>query len=270
MSGGNGGTDYFTIEVIQHALQAMGQEMFTIIRRTAHSPLIFETLDCAVGATDRDGEIVCMGNGVTGFLGTLDAAVRDVIEKYAKPGNIAPDDIFMLNTPYEGGGSHLSDVSLVMPVFDGDEIVGYVVNKAHWTEVGGMDPGSVTTNSTEIYQEGLHFPNIRLCDAGRMNEPIIEMIRANVRLPDMTVGDLWGGHLGPQGRRTAPEDPDRQVRARPRARGHGEADGIRRSHGPGTPEVAAQGHLLRHRSPGLRWSGQRPLRDHLRGDHHRR
>ncbi len=71
--------DYFTIEVIQMALQAMGDEMFTILQRTAHSPLIFETLDFAVGATDADGEIVAMGNGVTGFLGTLDMAVKDVI-----------------------------------------------------------------------------------------------------------------------------------------------------------------------------------------------
>ena len=187
---GNGGTDYFTLEVIQQALQAMGDEMFTILQRTAHSPLIFETLDFAVGAR---GEIVAMGNGVTGFLGTLDRAVRDVIAKYADPGRLAPGDILILNTPYEGGGSHLSDVSLVMPVFDREAIVGYVVNKAHWTEVGGMDPGSVTTNSTEIYQEGLHFPNVKLCEGGRMNEALIEMIRANVRLPDMTVGDMWAG-----------------------------------------------------------------------------
>ncbi len=193
MASEKSGADYFTLEVIQQALQAMGDEMFTILQRTAHSPLIFETLDFAVGATDADGEIVAMGNGVTGFLGTLDRAVKDVIEKYAQPGKLAPGDIMMLNTPYEGGGSHLSDVSLVMPVFAENAIVGYVVNKAHWTEVGGMDPGSVTTNSTEIYQEGLHFPNIKLCDGGRMNEALIEMLRANVRLPDMTVGDMWAG-----------------------------------------------------------------------------
>ena len=185
--------DFFTVEVIQMALQAMGDEMFTILQRTAHSPLIFETLDFAVGATDADGEIVAMGNGVTGFLGTLDMAVKDVIAKYTRKGNLDADDIVILNTPYEGGGSHLSDISLVMPVFDGETIVGYVVNKAHWTEVGGMDPGSVTTNSTEIYQEGLHFPCVKLCEKGRMNEALIGMIRANVRLPDMSIGDMWAG-----------------------------------------------------------------------------
>ncbi len=186
-------TDYFTIEVIQMALQAMGDEMFTILQRTAHSPLIFETLDFAVGATDADGEIVAMGNGVTGFLGTLDMAVKDVIAKYTLAGNLDAEDIVILNTPYEGGGSHLSDISLIMPVYDDDTIVGYVVNKAHWSEVGGMDPGSVTTNSTDIYQEGLHFPCVKLCEGGRMNEALVEMIRANVRLPDMSIGDMWAG-----------------------------------------------------------------------------
>jgi N-methylhydantoinase B len=188
-----GEADFFTIEVIQNALTAMGEEMFVILQRTAHSPLIFETLDFAVGATDSVGEVVCMGNGVTGFLGTLDAAVRDVIRKYGAAGTIRADDIYILNTPWEGGGSHLSDVSLIMPVFDGEALVAFVVNKAHWSEIGGMSPGSVTGKSTEIYQEGLHFPNVRLYDAGRLNEALVEMIRANVRLPDMTIGDMWAG-----------------------------------------------------------------------------
>src|SRR3954468_20940806 len=129
--------DFFTIEVIQNGLTAMGDEMFTILQRTAHSPLIFETLDFAVGATDAKGELVCMGNGVTGFLGTLDAAVRDVIRKFGQLGRIYPGDVYILNTPWEGGGSHLSDVTLVMPVFDGDRLIAFTVNKAHWSEIGG-------------------------------------------------------------------------------------------------------------------------------------
>src|SRR4051812_27403228 len=154
--------DFFTIEVIQNGLTAMGDEMFTILQRTAHSPLILETLDFAVGATDAKGELVCMGNGVTGFLGTLDAAGRAVLAKFGRDDRLKPDDIFILNTPWEGGGSHLSDVSLVMPVFEDGALIAFVVNKAHWSEIGGMSPGSVTGDSTEIYQEGLHFPNVKL------------------------------------------------------------------------------------------------------------
>ena len=197
MADATSGIDYFTEQVIHDCLTAMGDEMFAVLRRTAHSPLIFETLDFAVGATDADGEVVAMGNGVTGFLGTLDAAVKDVLRKYARKdrpgGGIREGDIFMTNAPYRGGGSHLSDISLVMPVFDGEELIAFMVNKAHWTEVGGKDAGSISNDATEIYQEGLHFPNVRLCDQGRMNDALVEMIRANVRLPDMSVGDMWAG-----------------------------------------------------------------------------
>jgi N-methylhydantoinase B len=186
-------TDYFTREVIRECLVSMGDEMFTILKRAAHSPLIFETLDYAVGATDRDGELICMGNGVTGFLGTLDAAVKAVIAKFGPADQILPGDIFITNDPYGGGGSHLSDISLILPVFIADELIAFVVNKAHWSEVGGKDRGSVSTDATEIFQEGLQFPNVKLCERGRMNQALLDLLRANVRLPDMTLGDLWAG-----------------------------------------------------------------------------
>ncbi|MFQ5972325.1 MAG: hydantoinase B/oxoprolinase family protein [Alphaproteobacteria bacterium] len=187
----NGGVDYFTLEVIQQALVAVGDEMFTVLQRTAHSPLIFETLDFAVGATDGAGELICMGNGTTGFLGTLDASVREVIKKH--DATMEPEDIYILNSPYLGGGSHLSDISLVMPVFHAGEIIAFTVNKAHWTEVGGKDPGSVASDATEIYQEGLQFPVVKLCSRGAINPAIVDLIRSNVRLPDMTLGDMWAG-----------------------------------------------------------------------------
>jgi N-methylhydantoinase B len=185
--------DVFTREVIRECLVAMGDEMFVILKRTAHSPLIFETLDYAVGATDRDGELICTGSGVTGFLGTLDAAVKAVIAKFGSRDEIHPGDIFITNDPFGGGGSHLSDISLILPVFADGELIAFVVNKAHWSEVGGKDRGSVSSDSTEIFQEGLQFPNVRLCERGRMSEALLDMLRANVRLPDMTLGDLWAG-----------------------------------------------------------------------------
>jgi N-methylhydantoinase B len=186
-------SDYFTREVIRECLVAMGDEMFTILRRTAHSPLIFETLDYAVGATDQGGELICMGNGVTGFLWTLDAAVKAVIGKFGSRKDIFPGDLFITNDPYGGGGSHLSDISLILPVFVADELIAFVVNKAHWSEVGGKDRGSVSTDATEVFQEGLQFPNVKLCERGQMNQALLEVLRANVRLPDMTEGDLWAG-----------------------------------------------------------------------------
>jgi N-methylhydantoinase B len=115
-----------------------------------------------------------------------------VLQKFGAD-KVRPGDVFVTNDPYEGGGTHLSDVSLVMPIFYEDEVVAFVANKAHWTEVGGKDPGSWTTDATEVYQEGLQFPNVRLFDQGEPNQALLDLISANVRLPDMTLGDLWAG-----------------------------------------------------------------------------
>jgi len=101
--------------------------------------------------------------------------------------------VFITNTPYEGGGTHLSDVVILIPVFQGDSLIAWTVNKAHWTEVGGAQAGSVSTNATEIYQEGLRFTFVKLYDQGRVNEALLRIIRDNVRLPDSTIGDLHAG-----------------------------------------------------------------------------
>src|SRR5215212_6471929 len=163
--------DFFTDEIIRNSLVALGDEMFSALKRTAMSPIIYETLDFAVGATDARGQLICQGNGGTGFLGTLDAAVGFVLKKYGD--RIAPGDIFMTNDPYEGGGTHLSDITLVLPVFFEGRLSALVANKAHWTEVGGKSPGSYTSDATEIYQEGMQFPNIRLFERGVINEAIV-------------------------------------------------------------------------------------------------
>jgi N-methylhydantoinase B len=183
--------DQFTLEIIENALVAVGDEMFWTLQRTAQSSLIFEVLDFAVGVTDATGELVAQGNGVAGFLGTLDAAVLATIEKHGS--SMVPGDIFMTNDPYGGGGTHLSDVSIVMPVFFEGEIVAFTVNKAHWSELGGKDPGSVSADATEVFQEGLQLPNIRLFERGEVDQSILDLIGANCRLPRMTLGDLWAG-----------------------------------------------------------------------------
>lgn len=185
--------DSFTREVIKNALVAIGDEMFTALKRTSMSPIIYETLDYAIGITDAAGRLIAQGNGVPLFIGTLDAAVRSVQEKFAGPGRINPGDVFITNDPYGGGGTHLSDVTLVRPIFHEGTLLAWAANKAHWTEVGGKDAGSFSPNTTEIYQEGLQFPAVRLFDQGRINEALVDMIRANVRLPDMTLGDMWAG-----------------------------------------------------------------------------
>ena len=185
-------TDIFTLEIIKDSLVALGDEMFNAMLRTSMSPIIYETTDFAVGATDAAGNLLAQGNGVAGFLATLDTAVTSTLQHY-RPSELRPGDVFITNTPYEGGGTHLSDVIILIPVFHGDALIAWTVNKAHWTEVGGAQPGSVSTNSREIYQEGLRFTFIKLYDEGTLNQALVQIIRDNVRLPDSTIGDMYAG-----------------------------------------------------------------------------
>lgn len=183
-------TDVFTLEIVKDSLLAISDEMFETLARTSMSPIIYEVLDYASGITDRDGNLLTQGNGVAGFIGMLSHMVEYTIQTF-KHKNLHPGDVIIINDPYVGGGSHLSDVGLVMPIFVEGEIVAFVANKAHWTEVGGKDPGSFSNDATEVYQEGLQFPCIKLIDKGVVNEPLLEMIKANVRMPDLSIGDLW-------------------------------------------------------------------------------
>ena len=183
--------DQFTLEIVKDSLIAIGEEMFHTLARTSMSPIIYEVLDFASGLTDAKGQLLTQGNGVTGFIGMLTFMVKETLEKFGKEGDLKPGDIIIINDPYGGGGSHLSDVGLVMPIFHEGQLVAFSANKAHWTEVGGKDPGSWTTDSTEIFQEGLQFPCVKLFDEGKLNQPLVEIIAANVRFPDLSLGDMW-------------------------------------------------------------------------------
>ena len=184
--------DPFTIEIIREQLIAAAEESFITLGRSSQSPIIYEVLDYACAVTDAQGDLIAQANGVPGFLGTLTFAVKTILKKFGR-GSMRPGDIFITNDPYEGGGNHLSDVALIAPIFFQDELVAFSVNKAHWTEVGGMAAGSWTTDSTEIYQEGLQFPAIQLYRRGEPIMGLIDLIAANVRTPERTLGDLFAG-----------------------------------------------------------------------------
>lgn len=182
-------TDPFTLEIVKDKLVAISDEMFYALQRTSKSPIIYEVLDYATGLTSAQGELLTQGNGITGFLGNLTFAVKDTLAKFN--GRLYPGDIIMTNDPYGGGGTHLSDVAIVMPIFYEGNLIAFSANKAHWTEIGGMAPGSWTTLATEVYQEGLQFPCIKLFDRGVLNQALVDLIEANVRTPDLSIGDMW-------------------------------------------------------------------------------
>jgi N-methylhydantoinase B len=179
----------FVLQIIEDAFLAICDEMFSTTQRTSQSTIVYEVLDLAVGLTDARGRLISQGNGVPFFLGVLDQAVVEILRKFG-PDGIAEGDIFLTNDPYRSG-THLSDVTVVAPIFHDGGLVGFAANKAHWIDVGGKDAGSVSTDSNAIFQEGLQLPYVRLFHAGVLDASLLDMIDANVRTPSMSVGDLF-------------------------------------------------------------------------------
>lgn len=185
--------DPITLEIIQNSLQAAADEMFAALRRTAMSAIIYEVLDMGTGITDRHGELAGSGAGIPAFVGVLDKAVKKIIKKFDQPGDIEPGDVFIVNDPYNGGVTHLNDMVLLMPVFAEDDMVAWTANIAHWNDVGGMVPGSMSTEATEIFQEGIIYPGVKLISRGQPIRPVFDILTANCRMPDFLTGDLWAG-----------------------------------------------------------------------------
>ncbi|PYE82431.1 hydantoinase B/oxoprolinase family protein [Pseudoroseicyclus aestuarii] len=182
-------SDPFTISVIQAGLSAAADEMFAVLKKTAMSPIIYEVLDVGTGVTDPGGEIVSSGAGIPGFVGVLDKAVKRIVALHE--GTVQEGDVFVTNDPYWGGVTHLNDVVVAQPVFAEGRLVAWTASIAHWNDVGGMTPGSMPADATEIFQEGLRLPCVRLFEAGRKIQPVFDIIAANSRLPDFASGDLW-------------------------------------------------------------------------------
>jgi N-methylhydantoinase B len=183
--------DAFTQEIIRSKLLAVTGEMGSILARTSMSPIVYEVLDFACGITDATGAVVAQDNGLCLFTGTFQPQVAFVLEKFPLE-SMRPGDVYMTNSPY-GGGTHNPDIALIMPIFVDGKLIGFGITVTHWTEIGGKVLGSIAPDSTEIYQEGLQFPRLRLFTAGEINEAIVDIIEANVRLPLMSIGDLNAG-----------------------------------------------------------------------------
>lgn len=181
--------DPITQEIIQNSLQAAADEMFAAMKKTAMSSIIYEVLDMGTGILDHRGELACSGAGIPAFVGVLDKAVRVIIER-AK-GDVHPGDVFATNDPYYGGVTHLNDIIVAMPVFVDGTLIAWTANIAHNSDVGGMAPGSLTGEATEIFQEGLRLPAIKIISQGKPIEPVMEIIKVNSRMPDVLTGDVW-------------------------------------------------------------------------------
>ena len=183
--------DPITLEIIQNSLQSTADEMFAAMKKTAMSSIIYEVLDMGTGIMDADGELASSGAGIPAFIGVLDKAVKVIIAKYSKPGDIEPGDVFATNDPYYGGVTHLNDIIVAMPVFADGRIIAWTANIAHNSDVGGMAPGSLSGEATEIFQEGLRLPAIKIISKGQPIGPVMDIIKVNSRMPDVLEGDVW-------------------------------------------------------------------------------
>ncbi len=177
--------DAISLEVFKNLFAAVAEEMGVTLRRASFSPNIKERLDFSCAVFDAQGNMVAQAAHIPVHLGSMPASVAAAL-RYFK--TLQPGDVVMLNDPYQGG-THLPDITMVSPVFHGKKRVFFVASRAHHADVGGMTPGSLPL-STELYQEGIIIPPVKLIEANNVNKGVMALITANSRTPDERWGDL--------------------------------------------------------------------------------
>jgi N-methylhydantoinase B len=180
--------DPITVEVIRNALNSAADEMSVNLARSAYTPIIHEMKDYSVAIFNRDCELLGQSPGLPSFLGALEDAVKAILVEYP-PETMAPKDAYLINDPYLVG-SHLNDVTVVMPAFFRDELVGFAASKAHWLDVGSKEP-SQTMSAVEIYEEGIRLGPTRIMRRGRINSEVMNFLQRNSRLPISLKGDFY-------------------------------------------------------------------------------
>lgn len=180
--------DVVTVELVKNALNGIAQEMQTTLERTAHSQAIREVGDASSSLFDASGQLIAQALSLPVQLAGSSVAVKEVI-KWATFDDMHPGDVFVLNHAFYGG-SHPPDIIIVMPYFREGKLSGFGCSYAHHVDVGGSTPGSTPPLSTEIFQEGLLIPPMRLMTRGEINETLIAILKANSRRPDTVMGDL--------------------------------------------------------------------------------
>ena len=180
----NGRLDPVTLSVLASALAGVAEEMGAVLIRGAYSSNIKERRDCSTAIFDAEGRMVAQAEHIPVHLGAMPEAVAAVMRRDPRPG-----DVFAINDPYSGG-THLPDITLVSPISYEDDILGFAVTRAHHSDVGGMRPGSMPSDSREVYQEGIIIPPVRLVQGGEYVQDVLDLLLANVRTPAIRRGDL--------------------------------------------------------------------------------
>ena len=189
--------DAVTTEVLRNAFIQICEEVTITMLKTAHSVIFNEGKDLSTAVFDRDGRLIAQDmQGCPVHVAAMPQSVKAGIEQYGIE-DMHEGDVFLVNDSYSGG-THLPDVTVFAPVFSESELVGFIGNRGHHTDVGGMAPGSMPGDATEMYQEGLILPAVRIFERGERNRDVWNIILANVRLPRNTEGDIAAQMAGIQ------------------------------------------------------------------------
>jgi len=178
-------SDPILLELVKNALDTIVDEMAIALVRTAYSNNLKNAMDMSCALCDAEGRLIAQGLTLPLHLGSIPDAMARVRQKFAA--RVQPGDVFILNDPFEGG-THLPDFYIFKPIFLDGRLVGWAASIGHQLDVGGKTPGGNGCDATEIFQEGLRIPPIKLYAAGEPVEAVFELIDRNVRVPRQVLG----------------------------------------------------------------------------------
>lgn len=182
-------TDEITIEVVRHKLDSIADEMQATLIRSAYSSIVKEANDASSAIFDPEGRTIAQAAAVPAHLGMMVPAIETIVSRFPVE-EMERGDCYVMNDPYDGG-THIPDLTVVRPILDhSDNVVALGATMAHHQEMGGKTPGSLPPDATEIYQEGLRLPPLKLYSKGEPNDTLLSLIETNVRTPETTLGDL--------------------------------------------------------------------------------
>ena len=180
--------DPIRLELMKNAFAAVADEMAATVIRTARSSVIKEAMDFSTGLLDPEGNLIAQGLCLPVHMGSFPPTLATVLEKFG--GQMRPGDVYALNDPYTGSGLHLPDIFIFKPVFHDGKLLAFAAAIGHQTDIGGRVAGGNACDNTEIFQEGLRIPPLRIIDQGRPVEAFFDILQLNVRVPDTVLGDV--------------------------------------------------------------------------------
>jgi N-methylhydantoinase B len=181
--------DVVTLEVIRNVLPAIANEMSYVLQRASYNMMIYEVRDYCCGLLDTKGRLLAQNvGGVSHFVSDLGVVIQDGVERYGVDG-FQPGDVVITNHQ-RVAGQHLNNIMIYTPCFSDKELFGFAVNRAHWVDVGGLSTGFSAANALDPWMEGLQLDQIKLYEAGRLDEKVWRIVSDNIRYPESSMGDL--------------------------------------------------------------------------------